>query len=64
MSLSPSYPHLLVRPTKNRFMRERSCFVSSWKKHADLRELSFHQASVSDTNSIPVQAKRRLVPLP
>jgi hypothetical protein len=64
MSLCPSHQHQLARPFKNRFIRERSRFVSSSKKHAHLRELSFHQASVSDTNSILVQTKGRFVAFP
>jgi hypothetical protein len=64
MSPCQSHQHQLARPIKNRLMRERSRFVSSWKKHADLRKLSFQQAVVGDTNSILVQTENRFVAFP
>src|SRR5262245_30281027 len=64
MSPCQSHQHLLARPIKNRFMRERSRFVSSWKKQDDQRELNFHQTGVSDTNSIPVQTEGPFVAFP
>jgi hypothetical protein len=64
MSLRQSHPHHIARPLKNRFMRKRSRFVSCSTKQAEQRQLGFHQAGVSDTNSIPVQTKGRFLAFP
>src|SRR5262249_27580815 len=55
MSLCQSHQYQLARPIKNPFMRERSRLLSSWKKQAEQGELNFHQARISELNSLPVQ---------
>jgi hypothetical protein len=64
MSRSQSHQHPIARPINNPFVRERSPFVSSPKKQAEQRPLSFHQAGASDRNSIPIQTEGRFVASP